>query len=85
MKTVVVMVGSKALLGTTNNAIDLDNTFELEPLEVILSQEELTKIEENIGLQVNVVHFPYTIKSNLIGAVIDVTNGPKNPVEINEQ
>lgn len=83
MRTIIVLTGSKSLLGRSDspNARPLV----LLPIEKALSDDEAEIIERNTGVIVLPIHYPHTIKDEIIGATIDITDPPVNPLPKDEQ
>ncbi|KYK22738.1 hypothetical protein AYK24_00490 [Thermoplasmatales archaeon SG8-52-4] len=82
MKRIIAMVGTSPMFGMVQEIPSLEKLeIELLPIDPMPSQEELDIIEKNVGLQIQIIRYPHTIKSSLIGAIIDVTDSPKNPIE----
>ncbi len=83
MKTIIVLTGSKSLLGQTedHNARPLI----LLPIENALSDDEAEIIETNTGVTVMPIHYPHHIKGNIIGGIIDISDPPVNPLPKDEQ
>jgi hypothetical protein len=77
MTRIVVLTGSKSLLGVTADLTA--RPLLLLPLETPLSDEESEILEKNTGLACLAVHYPHYIEKDVIGGIIDVTGGPKNP------
>ncbi len=83
MKTIIVLTGSKSLLGETedHNARPLI----LLPMENALSDDEAEIIERNTGVMVMPIHYPHHIRGNIIGGIIDISDPPVNPLSKDEQ
>ena len=83
MKTVIVLTGSRALLGMTgdHNARPLI----LLPTENALSDDEADTIERHTGVTFMTIHYPHHIKDKEIGGIIDVSGPPANPLPKDEQ
>jgi hypothetical protein len=72
------MTGSRSLLGRTG---DLNaRPLVLLPIENVLSEDETEIIERNTGVAFLDVHYPHYIMDSQIGGVIDITDGPVNPI-----
>jgi hypothetical protein len=82
MKLVIILTGSRALLGITE---DFDaKPLVLLPIENALSEDEAELIERNTGVTSMPIHYPHYIKADLIGGIIDISNAPINPLSKNE-
>jgi hypothetical protein len=83
MKTIIVLTGSKSLLGQTEdpNARPLI----LLPIENALSDDEAEIIERNTGVIVMPIHYPHHIKDSVVGGIIDISDPPANPLPKDEQ
>jgi hypothetical protein len=83
MKIVIVLTGSRALLGMTE---DLDDSpLLLLPTENALSDDEAEIIERNTGLAFMPIHYPHYIKTEIIGGIIDLSDPPANPLPKDEK
>ncbi len=83
MRTIIVLTGSRALLGKVETP-DI-RPLVLLPIEKALSDDEAEIIERNTGVIVLPIHYPHTIKDEIIGGLIDVTDPPVNPLPKDEQ
>ena len=83
MKTIIVLTGSRALLGMTedHNA----NPLILLPTKSALSDDEADIIERNTGVTFMTIHYPHHIKVKEIGGIIDISEPPANPLPKDEQ
>lgn len=72
-------------MGIMDGPVKKDNVWlSLEPLKEKLNEEELELIEINSGIKSYPIHYPMLIKTEEIGGVINITNSPINPLEIDE-
>jgi hypothetical protein len=83
MRTIIVITGSKSLMGKTES-IDA-RPLVLLPIETGLSDDESELIERNTGVMFMAIHYPHTIKDEIIGGIIDITDPPVNPISKDEQ
>jgi len=83
MRTIIVITGSKSLLGRSNSPNE--RPLVLLPIETSLSDDEAELIERNTGVMFMPIHYPHTIKDEIIGGIIDITDPPVNPVLKDEQ
>ncbi len=82
MKTIIVLTGSRALLGMTE---DLNSKpLLLLPIENALSDDEAETLERNTGIAFISIHYPHYIKADLIGGIIDISSEPVNPLPKDE-
>lgn len=78
MKTVIILTGSKALLGITE---DLNaRPLVLLPIKNVLSEDDEELIERNTGVAFMSIHYPHYIKDEIVGGIIDITDQPVNPL-----
>jgi hypothetical protein len=82
MRTIIVVTGSKSLLGRTE--FPNDRPLVLLPIETGLSDDEAELIERNTGVMFMEIHYPHTIKDEIIGGIIDITDPPVNPIPKDE-
>jgi hypothetical protein len=83
MRTIIVLTGSKSLLGRSEDIHA--RPLVLLPIENPLSTDEGELIERNTGLQFLDIHYPHVIKNEVIGAIIDITDPPANPVPVDDK
>jgi len=78
MRTIVVLTGSRALLGQSE---DLSSRpLAIYPTNVSLTEEEEDIIQLNTGFSVIPIHYPHMIEDKVIGGIIDVTDAPVHPL-----
>jgi hypothetical protein len=78
MKKIIVMTGSRSLLGKAN---DIDSRpLILLPTDDALTEEEADIIQLNTGLVIMPIHYPHYIEEKVIGGIIDVTDEPAHPL-----
>ena len=78
MQTIIVLTGSRALLGMTQ---DINSKpLVLLPIQDALSEDESEIIERNTGVTFISVHYPHYIKTDIIGGLIDISESPVNPI-----
>lgn len=78
MKTIIVLTGSRALLGRCEFP-DV-RPLVIYPIENPLSQDEEDILELNTGVAFMAIHYPHTIRDEIVGGIIDVTDPPVNPL-----